>query len=488
MSGAGELAFMDAIAQADLVRRKEASPLELVDAAIARVEALNPTLNAVIHPLFDKAREQARATLPDGPFRGVPILFKDLQCAVEGDPYHRGTNALKRAGFRAQHTDDLAVRYLEAGFVCIGRTNTPEFGLVPTTEPHAYGASRNPWDTERTTGGSSGGSAAAVASGMVAVAHANDGGGSIRIPASCNGLVGLKPSRGRTSQGPLSGHLTSPLTVEGCVSRTVRDSAAVLDTLWRPFPGQPVVAPAPARPFADEVGADPGRLRVGVLTSNPLGTGDVDAECVAAVESAVRLLESLGHIVEHEYPKAFEDPAVVGHFTALWDAGLADEIADVGRTLGRAVTADDVEPLTWAMYQGGLEVTAQQLLDAVHALEHFGRDVATWWEPLDGSRGFDILVCPTLAEPPVPLGTFEHEEVPILGFVRAAQFAPFCAGFNLTGQPGISLPLHWSASGLPVGVHFAAAYGREDVLLRLASQLEAASPWAARTPPVRATG
>ncbi len=481
-----ELAFRDATAQAELVRRGEVSPLDLVDAAIARVEAVNPTVNAVIHPLFDKAREQARGALPDGPFRGVPILFKDLMCAVAGDPYHRGTNALKRAGFRAQHTDDLAVRYLEAGFVCIGRTNTPEFGLVPTTEPHAHGASRNPWDVDRTTGGSSGGSAAAVATGMVPVAHANDGGGSIRIPASCNGLVGLKPSRGRTSEGPNSGHLTSPLTVEGCVSRSVRDSAAVLDALARPFPGQPVIAPPPSRPFAAEVGADPGRLRIGVLTTNPLGTGEVDAECVAAVEDAIQLLESLGHVVEHEYPKAFEDPAVVAHFTALWDAGLADEITDVGRILGREITADDVEPLTWAMYEGGLGVTAQQLLDAVHALQRFGRDVSTWWEPLDGSVGFDLLLCPTLAEPPVPLGTFEHAEMPILGFVRAAQFAPFCAGFNLSGQPAISLPLYWTESGLPVGVHFAAAYGREDLLLRLASQLEQARPWSERTPPVRA--
>ena len=481
-----ELASLDATAQAQLVREGSATPAELVDAAIARVEAINPQLNAVIHPLFDKAREQAAGPLPDGPFRGVPILFKDLQCAVAGDPYHRGTNALKRVGHLAQHTDDLAVRYLEAGFVCIGRTNTPEFGLVPTTEPHAHGASRNPWDTTRTTGGSSGGSAAAVASGMVPLAHANDGGGSIRIPASCNGLVGLKPSRGRTSQGPDSGHLSSPLTVEGCVSRSVRDTAAVLDALRRPFPGQAVVAPEPARPFAQEVGADPGRLRIGVLTANPLGTGEVHADCVAAVEDAARLLESLGHVVEYEYPKAFEDPAVVGYFTALWDAGLADEITDIGRKLGRDVTADDVEPLTWDMYQSGLGVTAQQLLDAVHALEHFGRDIGAWWEPFDGSTGFDLLLTPTLAEPPVPLGTFENAEMPILGFMRAAAFAPFCAGFNLSGQPAISLPLSWNAEGLPVGVHLAAAYGREDLLLRIASQLEVARPWADRVPGVHA--
>lgn len=481
-----DLATMDATAQASLVRSGAATPLELVDAAIERVESLNPQLNAVIHPLFDKAREQAQAKLPEGPFRGVPILFKDLMCAVAGDPYHRGTNALKRVAHRAQHTDDLAVRYLEAGFVCIGRTNTPEFGLVPTTEPHAHGASRNPWDPSRTTGGSSGGSAAAVASGMVPLAHANDGGGSIRIPASCNGRFGLKPSRGRTSLGPESGHLSSPLTVEGCVSTSVRDTAAVLDVISRPFPNQPVVAPRPARPFLDEVGADPGRLRIGLLVTNPLGTGEVAPDCVAAVEDAARLLESLGHVVEHDSPKAFEDPAVVGHFTALWDSGLADELTAVSRVLERPIEAGDVEPLTWEMYQGGLGVTAQQLLDAVHALETFGREVGTWWEPGDGSRGFDLLLTPTLAEPPVPLGTFEDPDTPILGFLRAAAFAPFCAGFNLTGQPAMTVPLFWSPVGLPVGVQLAAAYGREDLLLRVAAQLEAARPWADRHPPISA--
>lgn len=481
-----ELATMDATDQAALVRSGQVTPLELVEAAIARVEAVDPRLNVVIHTLFDKAREQAQGPLPDGPFRGVPILFKDLMCAVAGDPYHRGSLALKRVGHVAQHTDDLAQRYLDAGFVCIGRTNTPEFGLVPTTEPHAHGPSKNPWDPTRTTGGSSGGSAAAVASGMVPVAHANDGGGSIRIPASCNGRFGLKPSRGRTSLGPQSGQLSSPLTVEGCVSTSVRDTAGVLDALSRPFPGQPMVAPTPARPFVQEVGADTGRLRIGLLMTNPLGSGEVAPECVAAAEDAARLLESLGHVVEHDYPKAFEDPEVIGYFTALWDTGLADEIAHLSRILDRPVTADDVEPLTWVMYQGGLGVTAQQLLDAVHALESFGRDVGAWWQPFDGSRGFDLMLSPTLAEPPVPLGTFEDAESPILGFVRAAAFAPFCAGFNLTGQPAINAPLYWNADGLPVGVQLAAAYGREDLLFRIASQLEEARPWARRIPPIHA--
>src|SRR5689334_23112968 len=253
MAATDDFADLDATAQAALVRDKQASPLELVDAAIARAERVNGDLNAIIHPLYDRAREQAKGALSDGPFRGVPILFKDLLCAVEGDPHHEGMKFLKDAGWRSQHTDNLATRYLEAGFVCIGRTNTPELGLVPTTEPLAYGAARNPWDTTRTTGGSSGGSAAAVASGMVAVGHANDGGGSIRIPASCCGLVGLKPSRGRVSLMPDFSVLGDMLPVELCVTRSVRDTAGVLDALQGGALGDTVRAPAPARPYVDEV-------------------------------------------------------------------------------------------------------------------------------------------------------------------------------------------------------------------------------------------
>src|SRR5207244_558126 len=234
---------LDATGQAELVRKGDASPLELVDAAINNIEKLNPELNAVIHPLFESARRAAQGQLPDGPFRGVPILFKDLFCSVQGDPLHEGMQFLKNAGWHADHPDALARRYLDAGFVCVGRTNTPELGLVPTTEPEAYGPARNPWDPTRTTGGSSGGSAAAVASGMVAVAHANDGGGSIRIPASCCGLVGLKPSRGRTSLGPDYTAIDDMLSVELCVSRSVRDTAAVLDAVHGPTDGETVAAP-----------------------------------------------------------------------------------------------------------------------------------------------------------------------------------------------------------------------------------------------------
>ena len=473
--------WLDATAQAELVRSGEATPLELVDAAIDRVERVNPQLNAVIHPLFESARERAKGTLPDGPFRGVPVLFKDLGCAVEGDPYHEGLGIAKRLGFRATHTDDLARRYLEAGFVCIGRTNTPEQGLVPTTEPYAYGPTRNPWNTERTTGGSSGGSAAAVASGMVPLAHANDGGGSIRIPASACGLVGLKPSRGRVSGAPFGDPLSSMLTADLCVSRTVRDTAAVLDAVHGPAVGDTVIAPAPNRPYRDEVGADPGRLRVGILLHDPL-TGDMaKPECIAAAEAAAKLLESLGHTVEESSPKALDDPGIVGQFTALWAGGLAATLAAWETMLGEKITEADVEPLTWGLAELGRATSAPDYASAISALTTKTRAVAQWW-----ADGFDLLLTPTLAEPPVPLGTFDTPENPILGFMRAAQFTPFTPSFNITGQPAISLPTATSADGLPIGVQLVAAFGREDVLIRVAAQVETAAPWADRRPPVHA--
>jgi amidase len=479
-TNANDLAVLDATAQADLVRRKEVSPLELVDAAIDRAERVNGELNAIIHPLYEQARERAQNTLPDGPFRGVPVLFKDLQCAVEGDPYNEGMKAVKEAGFRAPHTDNLARRYLEAGFVCIGRTNTPELGIVPTTEPYAWGAAHNPWDPTRTTGGSSGGSAAAVAAGIVPLAHANDGGGSIRIPAACCGLVGLKPSRGRTSLGPNRSELDSPLIAELCVTRSVRDTAALLEAVWRPFPGDTVIAPPPTRPFTAEVGADAGSLRVGVLTRNPFETGAVEADCITAVEATARLLESLGHRVELEFPKALIDPTLVEAFTSLWAAGVLYDVVAWGKQLGRELTVDDVEPLTWSLAEMGKSATALQMFEATHTANEFTVAMAAWWDD------YDLLLTPTLGEVPVPLGTFETPDEPLLGFIRAASFVPFTPPFNVTGQPAISLPLHETAAGIPVGIQLVAAYGREDLLLRVAAQCEQAAPWAQRRPAIHA--
>jgi amidase len=474
-----DLSQLDATAQAELVRTGDASPIELVDAAIAAVEKLNPELNAVIHTLFDSARAAAQGALPDGPFRGVPTLFKDLFCGVEGDPLHEGMRFLKDANWRSDHTDALAQRFVDAGFVCVGRTNSPELGLVPTTEPEAYGPSRNPWDTTRTTGGSSGGSAAAVASGMVAVAHANDGGGSIRIPASCCGLVGLKPSRGRSSLGPDYNTLDDMLVVEHCVTRTVRDTAGVLDVLHGTSAGDTVAAPAPHRPFAEEVGADPGRLRIGLIGHNPLGTGDIHPDCVAATRDTAKLLESLGHTVEEVYPAAIAQPELIGHFTTLWSVTLVYNLRYWERKVGREITAADVEPLTWTLAEMGRAVSAPDYVDAQHVVGQLGRELALWF-----ASGYDLLLTPTLGEPPVRLGEFSTPDEPFLGFLRAGTFVPFTPLANMAGTPAISLPMWWNEQGLPVGTQLMAAYGREDLLLRVASQLETARPWAARRAPV----
>jgi amidase len=475
----GELGQLDATAQAELVSAGEATPGELVEAAIARVEELNPALGAVIHPLFDEGRAAAADSLPDGPFRGVPFLLKDLGAAFAGQPLHMGMRALKDAGFRAPVDTYLAQRFREAGFVTIGKTNTPELGILPTTEPDAYGATRNPWDTSRSSGGSSGGSAAAVASGMVPIAHANDGGGSIRIPASACGLVGLKPTRQRISEGPLIGDLMSGLTAELVVSRSVRDTAAALDAVHGPAPGDPYVAPPPERPYTEELTAEPAPLRIG-LTTTSLTDVEADPAVVAAAADAARLLESLGHGVEEAAPSGLDGDGLVDTFLTRWTAGQAAALANLGMVLGRELGPDDVEPLTWALAEAGRQRTAGQYLEAVGAHQLVTRMVAAWFE-----SGFDLLLTPTLGEPPPPLGTFDDAgPEPIAALLRARLTVAFVALLNVTGQPAISLPLHWTDEGLPIGVQLVAPYGREDLLIRVAAQLEQARPWSDRRPPV----
>ena len=473
-----QLARLDATAQAELVRSGKASPLELVDAAIERIEALNPELNAVIHPLFDQGREAASGELPDGPFKGVPFLLKDLGAAFAGDPLHMGMSFLKEAGFRAPFDTYLAQRFRDAGFVTVGKTNTPELGILPTTEPDAYGATRNPWDRSRSPGGSSGGSAAAVASGMVAVAHANDGGGSIRIPASACGLVGLKPTRQRTSAGPLAGDHMSGLSEELVVSRSVRDTAAVLDAVHGPAPGDPYVAPPPQRPYLDEASTEPGPLRVGLAT-RPLLDVTPDPAVVEAARDAGQLLESLGHAVEEGGPGGMEGMDVVDTFLTRWMAGQAITLDQLGAIVGREVRPEDVEPLTWALAEEGRRRSAGQYLGAVAQHQGAARAIAGWFE-----SGFDLLLTPTMGEPPTPLGTFDDSgPEPLRTIQRGVQTAAFTAIFNATGQPAISLPLHWNDTGLPIGVQLIAPCGREDVLIRVAAQLERARPWADRLPP-----
>ncbi|MCU1360600.1 MAG: hypothetical protein JWN99_1889 [Ilumatobacteraceae bacterium] len=366
----------------------------MVDAAISAAEDIDPQINAIIHPRFDAAR--AEAITATGPFAGVPIVVKDLGCAIGGEPHHQGVRALKAIGYRAPHDSAMYRRLRAAGFVAIGRTNTPEWGSTITTEPLAYGPTRNPWNLDHSTGGSSGGSAASVAAGIVAVGHANDGGGSIRIPASECGLVGLKPTRGRVSMAPDIGESWMGSTIDGVVTRTVRDSAALLDVLAGYEPGDPYTAPPFARPLADEVGVDPGRLRIGLL-DHPLLGADGHPDCVAAVTSAGALLSGLGHHVDIAWPAAIGDPAFAENFRNIVATWTANDIAELEAILGRPVTDDDIEPDNMTMGMYGRSITGQQYVAAMSAVHRWCRDVLAWWHPADGSAGFDILVTPTIA-------------------------------------------------------------------------------------------
>ena len=467
--------WLDATDQAALVRSGEVSPTELVEAAIERIEALNGSINAVVTPLYEQALATASSPdLPDGPFRGVPFTLKDLWAMSEGDRFTNGVAALARADYRAPSDTTLVARYRRAGLIFVGRTNTPELGILPTTEPLAFGPTRNPWRLDHSPGGSSGGSAAAVASGMVPASHASDGGGSIRIPASACGLVGLKVSQGRISLGPFRNE--SALGVEHVVAHTVRDSAALLDATHGPGVGDSVIAPAPSRPYLAEVGVDPGRLRIGLVRH--CRRFELDPECRAAVDATAALLASLGHDVVEAEPEQLQSDELPAQFSALWAAQTRSGVLTAGGWLGRPLGPDDVEPLTWALSERAAALSADEYVAALTAISGYRRSVQQWW-----ADGWDLLLTPTMPVLPAAIGLMAQDAAaPYAPFVHAAAFAAFTAPFNTTGQPAISLPLHTSATGLPIGVQLAAAYGREDVLLRIAGQLESAAPWAGRHP------
>jgi len=479
---ADETRWLDATAQAELVRSGQATPGELLEAAIDRIERLDPQLNAVVIRWFDEARRTATSQLPDGPFRGVPFLLKDLWAAYEGQLLSNGNRALKEAGIISSVDTTLVSRFRAAGFVTAGRTNSPELGSLPTTEPEAWGPTRNPWNLAHSPGGSSGGSAAAVAAGLVPIAHASDGGGSIRIPASACGLVGLKPSQGRITLGPFRDE--SALGVELCVSRSVRDTARLLDAVRGPGIGDTVIAPPPERPYVDELYAHPGSLRIGLLDHHPFG-GPVHEECALAARNAGKLLESLGHHVEQSFPAALSNPEFGRRFGALWSTAMGLGLARIAEQLGRELNDADVEAVNRAQADFASHFSATDYAQALAANVTFRRAVQQWWAPVPDGDGFDLLLTPTLGEPPVTIGTFANDpEHPMAPMQRAAQYVPFTPPFNSSGQPAISLPVHWTPDGLPVGVQLVAAYGREDVLIRVAAQLELAQPWADRRPPI----
>ncbi|MGC1676439.1 MAG: amidase [Candidatus Binataceae bacterium] len=479
-----ELSRLDATAQAELVTNGHATAGELVEAAIQRIERLNPKINCVIYPRFDEARDEA-ANLPSHPvrgvFRGVPFLLKDLSETVVGAPMSWGWKPLKDAQVRARSTANVAARFHAAGLITLGRTTVPEWGPSIATETRAWGATRNPWNLERGVGGSSGGAGAAVASRMVPIAHGNDAGGSIRIPASFCGIVGLKPSRGRTSIGPLHADIWHGLGEEGALVRSARDAAAVLDVVAGYESGDPYTAPAALRPFRDELGQPPGRLRIGFMDRAPSFHPGAEPECAAAVQACAKLLGSLGHLVEQSHPAALDDDRAGDPIGVLVATSEALTAVDAEKILGRSVNAEDFDPWTWFLIQRGRRFSALDLLRALEWVNQFTRATAKWW--LDG---FDILVTPTLATTAPPIGIFQlrpNEHPADIGR-RMAYISPFTIPWNVAGNPAISLPLHMTPDGMPVGVQLVAAYGREDLLLRLAAQIEAAAPWSQRQPVV----
>ncbi len=475
-----ELARMDATAQAELVANGECSAGELVEAAIERIERVNPGINAVVTELFDRARaEAASSALPNGPFRGVPLLLKDLGCHVAGVPVYGGTRFLRDRDWKAPADSVLAERFRAAGFIFVGKTNTPELGLSPTTEPDTFGATRNPWNPDRIVGGSSGGSAAAVCAGLTPLAHAGDGGGSIRNPAGACGLVGLKPSRGRTSMGPGKGEGWAGCVTEHVVTRSVRDAATVLDCVAGPAPGDPYHAPPPERPFAEELGRPPGPLRIGQFTHNDFTPAH--PESVQAVRSTATLLGDLGHAVDDGYPEALDEPDLGELTSKAVAASVAREIAEMEASVGERAKEGDFEPATLAMAESGRALSAPEYVANLDGLHAYGRRLRSWWAEEPGAEGYDILITPTMAEPAPPIGSIKGAEID-----RIIRLVPYTMPYNVSGQPAIGLPLHWSRDGLPIGIQLVARYGAEDLLIRLASQIEAARPWHEKIPSMHA--
>ena len=466
------------------VRAGEIKPSVGVGAAIDAATRLDPELGAIVAPTFDTARARAAdldrsLDRPGSPpaLVGVPLVMKDLGGPIEGDPAPNGNRVLRHLGVLHRATGAVGRRLLAAGAVSIGRSHSPELGsgnCPASSETALFGATRNPWDSSRTPMGSSGGSAAAVAAGIVPVAHATDGGGSIRMPASACGVVGLKPSRGRVSAEPEATAWGGGV-IDGAITRSITDTAVLLDVLAGNEPGDDVVAPPPARPYLDEVDRNPGSLRCGVMTDVPYA--DTDPACRAAVELTADLLDDHGHQVVRAHPPDLDSLDYLYHYITVIRASGAAALAALESEIGRPWTADDVEDGTWVNYQRGLRVTAPAYIAALGALTAFTRRVTNWWSE------FDVLVTPTLAVPPPPIGWLvegdDRQRRDRLGATM-----PFTAQFNATGQPAVSLPLHWTDDGLPIGTQLVAAPFREDVLIRLGSQLEAAEPWAHRYPPL----
>jgi amidase len=476
---ANDLMCRSATELAGSVRSGELSARELVDSAYEAIERLNGELNAFVTLAEERAIAEAEAISKgdESPLAGVPIAIKDLGPLTEGIRTTFGTQLLGE--WVPDHDSALVRRLREAGAIIVGKTNTPEFGLLPTTEPERFGPSRNPWDRSRTTGGSSGGSACAVSAGMVPLAHANDGGGSIRIPAACCGLVGLKPSRGRVSMAPDFAELVGGIGIDGVVSRTVADTALALDIMSGYETGDPYWAPDPSAPFIEAVDRSPGKLRIAWTAEAP-NRAPVDPQCEAAARAAAEALESLGHEVTEAAPDWY-DENYVPYFLAIWSAGCAAQLTEIGHMIG-GFDSSKVEPLSRELYEEGRRLSAADLIVMLDYLRGLARRIVAFWDD------YDVLVTPTLAQLPQELGWLQPEpgEPAMRMLEKSADFTPFTPALNLTGQPAISLPLNQSAEGLPIGVQFTGGPVSEELLISLSAQIEAAIPWGDRRPELAA--
>ncbi|MBP9047186.1 MAG: amidase family protein [Tabrizicola sp.] len=474
----GDLGAADATALAELVARGEVSPSELLDAALAAVEARNPAINAVVLLQEGVARKSIADGLPPGPFRGVPFLIKDLGCEARDFPSHNGS----RLFANTVYPGDSAIfeRIRATGVVTFGRTTSPEGGVGTATEAAVYGGpTRNPWNPEHTSGGSSGGAGAAVAAGIVAMAHGSDGGGSVRIPASACGLYGFKPTRARLPDGPYAGEGWAGMAIDGFLTRSVRDTAVMLDACEGPDPGAPYVAPPLGKGHAAAISRPPRRLRVGICDTTLTGEA-IDPEVAEAVRATGRLLESLGHVVEPARPRA-DVPMMMRAWTDIVGVGTALSIRS---KLGdRAPRAEEVEGVGRGAWAHAQTLHPTRYLQAVGEIHAFGRQMAGFFD-----QGPDVLLTATLAEPPAKVGRFAHDTEDYLGYRIGPNgifaYSPFCAVFNASGQPAASLPLGWSSSGLPIGVHLAVAFGQDELLIALCAEVERASPWAGKRAPM----
>ncbi|MDE3116720.1 MAG: amidase [Pseudomonadota bacterium] len=464
----GDYAKYDGLGLADLVAKKKLKPVELVEEAIFRAERTNPKLNAVVFKDYERAHAAATGKLPRGPFSGVPFFLKDIYADAQGMPTRQACAFMPP--FAWDHDCELVSRFKKAGLIALGKTNVPEFGLVATTESKLYGPAHNPWNLAHSTGGSSGGSAALVAAGVVPMAHANDGGGSIRIPASCCGLVGLKPTRGRVSYAPDYGDVLDGLVNDHVLTRTVRDSAAVLDAIQGSLSGDPYWAPPAPESYLGAIKRKPKRLRI-AFTTKKLDGGSIHADCVAAVKAAAKLCEAQGHIVEEAVP-SFDYGALLGAFMTYWCTTLAMGIDFIATMTGQTPARDRFEGLTWGLYESGKRVAATDYLRAKMAVQQAGRIAAKFHET------YDVWLSATLGRPPEKLGFFDMENSDFsVSFLPQIDYAPYTALQNATGQPAINLPLTWNKAGLPIGVQFVGRFGDELTLLKLAAELEKAQPW-----------